>query len=69
MLNQDNFDFSKFTNKELKFFTKYGIKELLKKENENLSRLVKEYVDSKLPKENVVKAYFEHINENNVENK
>ena len=69
VLNQDNFDFSKFTNKELKFFTKYGIKELLKKENENLSRLVKEYVDSKLPKENVVKAYFEHINENNVENK
>lgn len=61
-LNQDNFDFSQFTEKELKYFTEYGIKNLLKKENMDLSNIVKEYVKSNLPNDKILKAYFEYIN-------
>ena len=68
-LNQDNFDFSKFTDNELKFFTKSGIKNLLKKENKELSKLIKKYIKFNLPSDNVLEAYFEYTNENNEDNK
>ena len=68
-LNQDNFDFSKFTDNELKFFTKSGIKNLLKKENKELSKLIKKYIKFNLPSNNVLEAYFEYTDENNADDK
>lgn len=65
ILNQENFDFSEFTENELEKFSKIGIKNLLEKNDEKLIKLVREYVFSKIKKNddisnnNIVEAYFE----------
>jgi len=71
ILNQENFDFSEFTENELEKFSKIGIKNLLEKNDEKLIKLVREYVFSKIKKNddisnnNIVEAYFEWESEKN----
>ena len=65
ILNEENFDFSEFTENELEKFSKIGIKNLLEKKNEKLIKLVREYVFSKIKNNDnisnnsIVEAYFE----------
>ena len=65
ILNQENFDFSEFTKNELDKFTKIGIKNLLKKNDEKLIKLVREYIfykiknNDKISNNSIVEAYFE----------
>ena len=71
ILNQENFDFSEFTENELEKFPKIGIKNLLEKKDKRLIKLVREYVFSKIKKKdnisnnNIVEAYFEWESEKN----
>lgn len=71
ILNQENFDFSEFTENELEKFSKIGIKNLLEKNDEKLIKLVREYVFSKIKKNddisnnNIVEAYFQWESEKN----
>ena len=65
ILNEENFDFSEFTENELEKFSKIGIKNLLEKNNEKLIKLVREYVFSKIKNNDnisnnsIIEAYFE----------
>ena len=65
ILNQENFDFSEFTENELEKFSKTGIKNLLKKNDKKLIKVIREYVFSKIKNNdnismnNVIEAYFE----------
>ena len=65
ILNQENFDFSEFTENELEKFSKIGIKNLLEKKDKRLIKLVREYVFSKIKNNDnisnnsIVEAYFE----------
>ena len=65
ILNQENFDFSEFTENELEKFSKIGIKNLLEKNDEKNIIFVREYDFSKIKKNddisnnNIVEAYFE----------
>jgi len=65
ILNQENFDFSEFTENELEKFSKIGIKNLLEKNDEKLIQLVREYIFSKIKNNDsisnnsIVEAYFE----------
>lgn len=71
ILNQENFDYSKFTENELEKFSKIRIKNLLEKNNKKLIKLVREYIFSKIKKKdnlsnnNIVEAYFEWESEKN----
>ena len=71
ILNQENFDFSEFTENELEKFSKIGIKNLLEKKDKRLIKLVREYVFSKIKNNdnisnnNIVEAYFEWESEKN----
>ena len=65
ILNEENFDFSEFTENELEKFSKTGIKNLLKKNDKKLIKVIREYVFSKIKNNdnismnNVIEAYFE----------
>ena len=65
ILNEENFDYSEFTENELEKFSKIGIKNLLEKNNEKLIKLVREYVFSKIKNNDnisnnsIIEAYFE----------
>ena len=65
ILNQENFDYSKFTENELEKFSKIRIKNLLEKNNKKLIKLVREYIFSKIKNNDnisnnsIVEAYFE----------
>ena len=71
ILNEENFDFSEFTENELEKFSKIGIKNLLEKNNEKLIKLVREYTFSKIKNNDkisnnsIVEAYFEWESEKN----
>ena len=71
ILYEENFDYSKFTKNELDKFTKIGIKNLLKKNDKKLIKVIREYVFSKIKANdnistnNVVEAYFEWESEKN----
>ena len=71
ILNQENFDYSEFTENELEKFSKIRIKNLLEKNNEKLIKLVREYVFSKIKNNDnisnnsIVEAYFEWESEKN----
>ena len=71
ILNQENFDYSKFTENELEKFSKIRIKNLLEKNNKKLIKLVRKYIFSKIKNNdnistnNIVKAYFEWESEKN----
>lgn len=71
ILDQENFDYSEFTENELEKFSKIEIKKLLEKNNEKLIKLVREYIFSKIKKKdnisnnNIVEAYFEWESEKN----
>ena len=71
ILNQENFDFSEFTENELEKFSKTGIKNLLKKNDKKLIKVIREYVFSKIKNNdnismnNVIEAYFEWESEKN----
>lgn len=65
ILDQENFDYSEFTENELEKFSKIGIKNLLEKNNKKLIKLVREYIFSKIKNNDnisnnsIVEAYFE----------
>lgn len=65
ILNQENFDYSEFTENELEKFSKIRIKNLLEKNNKKLIKLVREYIFSKIKNNDnisnnsIVEAYFE----------
>ena len=65
ILNQENFDYSKFTENELEKFSKIRIKNLLEKNNKKLIKLVREYIFFKIKNNDhisnnsIVEAYFE----------
>ena len=65
ILDQENFDYSEFTENELEKFSKIGIKNLLEKNDEKLIKLVREYAFSKIKNNDnisnnsVIEAYFE----------
>ena len=65
ILDQENFDYSEFTENELEKFSKIGIKNLLEKNDEKLIKLVREYIFSKIKNNDsisnnsIVEAYFE----------
>ena len=71
ILNQENFDYSKFTENELEKFSKIRIKNLLEKNNKKLIKLVREYIFSKIKNDDnisnnsIVEAYFEWESEKN----
>ena len=71
ILYEENFDYSKFTKNELDKFTKIGIKNLLKKNDKKLIKVIREYVFSKIKANdnistnNIVEAYFEWESEKN----
>jgi hypothetical protein CLOSPO_02616 len=71
ILNQENFDYSEFTENELEKFSKIRIKNLLEKNNEKLIKLVREYIFSKIKNNDnisnnsIVEAYFEWESEKN----
>lgn len=71
ILNQENFDFSEFTENELEKFSKIGIKNLLEKNNKKLIKLVREYIffkiknNDKISNNSIVEAYFEWESEKN----
>ena len=71
ILYEKNFDYSKFTKNELDRFTKIGIKNLLKKNDKKLIKVIREYVFSKIKTndnvstDKVVEAYFEWESEKN----
>ena len=71
MLNQENFDYSKFTENELEKFSKIRIKNLLEKNNKKLIKLVREYIfykiknNDKISNNSIVEAYFEWESEKN----
>ena len=71
ILNQENFDFSEFTENELEKFSKTGIKNLLKKNDKKLIKVISEYIFSQIKKNdnismnNVIEAYFEWEGEKN----
>ena len=71
ILNQENFDYSEFTENELEKFSKIRIKNLLEKNNKKLIKLVREYVFSKIKNNDsisnnsIVEAYFEWESEKN----
>lgn len=65
ILNQENFDYSKFTENELEKFSKIRIKNLLEKNNKKLIKLVRKYIFSKIKNNDnisnnsIIEAYFE----------
>ena len=65
ILNQENFDYSKFTENELEKFSKIRIKNLLEKNNKKLIKLVRKYIFSKIKNNDnisnnsILEAYFE----------
>lgn len=71
ILYEENFDYYKFTKNELDKFTKIGIKNLLKKNDKKLIKVIREYVFSKIKANdnistnNIVEAYFEWESEKN----
>ena len=71
ILDQENFDYSEFTENELEKFSKIEIKKLLEKNNEKLIKLVREYIFSKIKNNDnisnnsIVEAYFEWESEKN----
>lgn len=71
ILNQENFDYSEFTENELEKFSKIRIKNLLEKNNKKLIKLVREYIFSKIKNDDnisnnsIVEAYFEWESEKN----
>ena len=71
ILNQENFDFSEFTENELEKFSKIRIKNLLEKNNKKLIKLVREYIffkiknNDKISNNIIVEAYFEWESEKN----
>ena len=71
ILNQENFDYSEFSGNELEKFSKIGIKNLLKKNDKKLIKVIREYVFSKIKNNdnismnNVIEAYFEWESEKN----
>ena len=71
ILNQENFDYSEFTENELDKFSKIRIKNLLEKNNKKLIKLVREYIFSKIKNNDnisnnsIVEAYFEWESEKN----
>ena len=71
ILNQENFDYSKFTENELEKFSKIRIKNLLEKNNKKLIKLVREYIfykiknNDKISNNSIVEAYFEWESEKN----
>ncbi|ERK55006.1 SIR2 family protein [Leptotrichia sp. oral taxon 879] len=71
ILNQENFDYSEFTENELEKFSKIRIKNLLEKDNKKLIKLVREYIFSKIKNNDnisnnsIVEAYFEWESEKN----
>ena len=64
-------DYSEFTENELEKFSKIGIKNLLKKNDKKLIKVIREYVFSKIKNNdnismnNVIEAYFEWESEKN----
>lgn len=71
ILNQENFDYSKFTENELEKFSKIRIKNILEKNNKKLIKLVREYIfykiknNDKISNNSIVEAYFEWESEKN----
>ena len=71
ILNQENFDYSEFTENELEKFSKIRIKNLLEKNNKKLIKLVREYIFSKIKNNDnisnnsIIEAYFEWESEKN----
>ena len=71
ILDQENFDYSEFTENELEKFSKIRIKNLLEKNNKKLIKLVREYIFSKIKNNDnisnnsIVEAYFEWESEKN----
>ena len=71
ILNQENFDYSEFTENELEKFSKIRIKNLLEKNNKKLIKLVREYIfykiknNDKISNNSIVEAYFEWESEKN----
>ena len=71
ILNQENFDYSKFTENELEKFSKIRIKTILEKNNKKLIKLVREYIfykiknNDKISNNSIVEAYFEWESEKN----
>ena len=71
ILNQENFDYSEFSGNELEKFSKIRIKNLLKKNDKKLIKVIREYVFSKIKANdnistnNIVEAYFEWESEKN----
>ena len=65
ILNQENFDYSEFSGNELEKFSKIRIKNLLKKNDKKLIKVIREYVFPKIKANdnistnNIVEAYFE----------
>ena len=65
ILDQENFDYSEFTENELEKFSKIRIKNLLEKNNKKLIKLVREYIffkiknNDKISNNSIVEAYFE----------
>lgn len=71
ILDQENFDYSEFTENELEKFSKIRIKNLLEKNNKKLIKLVREYIffkiknNDKISNNSIVEAYFEWESEKN----
>ena len=71
ILNQENFDYSEFSGNELEKFSKIRIKNLLKKNDKKLIKVIREYVFPKIKANdnistnNIVEAYFEWESEKN----
>ena len=71
ILNQENFDYSEFTENELEKFSKIRIKNILEKNNKKLIKLVREYIfykiknNDKISNNSIVEAYFEWESEKN----
>ena len=71
ILNQENFDYSEFTENELEKFSKIRIKNLLEKNNKKLIKLVREYIFSKIKNNDnisnnsIIEAYLEWESEKN----
>lgn len=61
-LNKKNYDFSKFTESDLDFFTKIGIKKLLERKNESFEKLIENYVHKNIENDKILSAYFEFKN-------
>lgn len=62
-LNQEDYDFKDFTERELEMFSKVGIKHLIEKKKDNFLRLIKNYAKDKIKNDRILEAYFEVLTE------